>query len=66
LLLLAEGHRAFFESLTLPPAAAWLRRAPRGDGHPVLLLPGFTASDSSTRVLRRYLRNLGYGAHPWL
>ena len=65
-LFLAEGARAFFESLTLRPAAGLLRSAPRGDGHGVLLLPGFTAGDPSTRLLRRYLRRLGYGAHPWL
>jgi len=65
-LFLAEGPRAFLERLSLGPAAALLRRAPPGDGHPVLVLPGFTAGDDSTRVLRRYLRRLGYGAHPWL
>ena len=66
LLLLAEGQRAVFERMTLPSAAPLLRRAPRGDGHPVLVLPGFPATDASTRVLRRYLGRLGYGAHPWL
>lgn len=65
-LLLAEGPRAFLESLTLRPSAPLLRRAPAGDGHPVLVLPGFLAGDDSTRPLRRYLRELGYGAHPWL
>jgi pimeloyl-ACP methyl ester carboxylesterase len=65
-LLLAEAPRAFAESLTLRPSEPLLRRAPRGDGHPVLVLPGFTAGDPSTRVLRRYLERLGYGAHPWL
>lgn len=42
-----------------------LRRLGRGDGHPVLLLPGFLASDFSTRPLRRFLRDLGYWAHRW-
>ncbi|MEZ5560503.1 MAG: esterase [Pseudomonadales bacterium] len=37
----------------------------RGDGHPVLVLPGFTAGDESTVVLRRYLSRLGYEALPW-
>ena len=40
-------------------------RAPRGDGHPVLLLPGFLASDLSMAPMRRYLRELGYDAHAW-
>lgn len=65
-LLFAEGPRAVLESLTLGPCGPWLRSAPGGDGHPVLVLPGFSAGDRSTRVLRRYLRRLGYGAHPWL
>ncbi|MBW2389865.1 MAG: alpha/beta hydrolase [Deltaproteobacteria bacterium] len=65
-LLMLEGQRALFEAMTLPGAAPLLRRAPRGDGHPVLVLPGFTAGDGSTRVLRRYLKNQGYASHPWL
>lgn len=36
--------------------------APRGDGCPVLVLPGLGASDLSTRLLRRFLAGLGYQA----
>ena len=43
----------------------WLRFAPRGDGHPVLVLPGLVASDGSTRLLRRFLRGRGYAVHGW-
>jgi pimeloyl-ACP methyl ester carboxylesterase len=39
--------------------------ARRGDGHPVLVLPGFLVSDFSTEMLRRYLSLLGYQAHGW-
>jgi pimeloyl-ACP methyl ester carboxylesterase len=63
-LLLAEA-RGIFEfnaSLLLSPL---LMRAPRGDGHPVLALPGFLASDLSMAPLRRYLAELGYDAHAW-
>ncbi|QWG22006.1 alpha/beta hydrolase [Bradyrhizobium sediminis] len=63
-LLLAEA-RGIFElnaSLILSPL---LMRAPRGDGHPVLLLPGFLASDLSMAPMRRYLRELGYDAQAW-
>src|SRR5262245_15524645 len=42
-----------------------LRKLPQGDGHPVLVLPGFTGSDLSTRVMRGFLRRLGYHAHAW-
>jgi pimeloyl-ACP methyl ester carboxylesterase len=46
-----------------------LRRAmkdlPTGDGHPVLVLPGFLASDFSTRPLRGLLQDLNYDPHGW-
>jgi pimeloyl-ACP methyl ester carboxylesterase len=63
-LLPLEG-RALFELAALVPAYPFLRRAPVGDGHPVLVLPGFMASDFSTRALRRFLRDKGYRAHGW-
>ncbi len=61
---LAEG-RAVFELgwfVTLRPL---MSRLPRGDGHPVIVLPGFLASDGSTRPLRGLLKDLGYAAHAW-
>lgn len=66
LLFAAEGPRAFLESLTVVPSTPLLRSAPKGDGQPVLVFPGFSAGDNSTQVLRDYLKNLGYSAHPWL
>ena len=63
-MMLAEA-RSVFElnsSLLLSPL---LMRAPRGDGHPVLALPGFLASDLSMAPMRRYLKELGYDAHAW-
>ena len=39
--------------------------APRGDGHPVLVLPGLGGSDLSTRPLRWFLDRLGYRAQGW-
>lgn len=65
LLSLAELPRALAELSTLPLTAPLLLSAPHGDGHPVLVLPGFTASDRSTGILRRYLTHLGYDAHTW-
>ncbi|MEM7411439.1 MAG: alpha/beta hydrolase [Myxococcota bacterium] len=65
-LFFLEGQRAFFEGMTLPAAHALLRRAPRGGGQPVLLLPGYLTGDGSTRVLRRFLAAQGFRAHPWL
>lgn len=39
--------------------------APGGDGHPVLVLPGFNADDKSTTPIRVYLNNLNYRTHGW-
>src|SRR5438477_5997033 len=63
-LLLAEvrGIFEFNASLLLSPL---LLRAPKGDGHPVLTLPGFLASDLSMAPMRRYLKQLGYDPHAW-
>ncbi len=42
-----------------------LGNLPSGDGHPVLVLPGFTAADRSTVPLRGLLRRLGYRTYGW-
>ena len=65
LLTALEWPRAAFEAATLPAAWPVLRSAPRGDGHPVLVLPGYWAGDGSTAALRAYLRALGHRAHRW-
>jgi pimeloyl-ACP methyl ester carboxylesterase len=62
---IAELPRALFEMLSLLPAHVFVSRAPRGDGHPVITLPGYNASDSSMNILRRYLAKWGYDPHPW-
>jgi pimeloyl-ACP methyl ester carboxylesterase len=63
-LLLAEvrGIFEFNASLLFSPL---LMRAPKGDGHPVLTLPGFLASDLSMLPMRRYLKELGYDTYAW-
>jgi hypothetical protein len=62
---LTEPARGMIERAMLPLAAPWLTAAPRGDGHGVLVLPGFLAADTSTGVLRRFLRWLGYDVRGW-
>jgi pimeloyl-ACP methyl ester carboxylesterase len=64
-LLLTEPARGLADLVTLPLATPWLAFAPRGDGHGVFVLPGLLASDSSTALLRQFLRRLGYGVHGW-
>lgn len=64
-----------FDSLTdLPRSAvetarlavmlrALVAAAPAGDGGPVLVLPGYASGDSSTAVLRYFLRRIGHAPH---
>ena len=47
-----EPARAAMEMSMLPFAAPCLGQAPRGDGHPVMVIPGFMGTDTSTAVLR--------------
>jgi pimeloyl-ACP methyl ester carboxylesterase len=65
LLALTEGHRAMGELaafIALRPLMSFL---PRGDGHGVLVLPGFLATDTSTVPMRRLLTQLGYEVAGW-
>src|SRR5258705_10639488 len=57
--------RGILELQAFFAASPLLRLAPRGNGHPVLVLPGLAASDASTRPLRAYLTEQGYAAHGW-
>jgi pimeloyl-ACP methyl ester carboxylesterase len=61
---LLEG-RGLLEAAMLPALLPILQAAPRGDGHPVLLVPGFTASDATMVGLRLYLRSRGYRVESW-
>ena len=63
-LMLAEA-RSVFEFNTSLLLSPLLMRAPRSDGHPVLALPGFLASDLSMAPMRRYLKELGYDTYAW-
>lgn len=62
---IAELPRALVEFAMLAPAHSILTRAPRGDGHPVIAIPGYRSNDSAMLVLRRYLRRWGYEPYPW-
>lgn len=63
--LFREAPSFFGEMAALATTAPFLSLAPRGDGHPVLVMPGFSAGDQSTAVIRGYLESLGYDANPW-
>lgn len=64
MLMLLEP-RAVLEIGTTLALMPTLLRAPRGDGHPVLLLPGFGTSDSSLEGLRMFLASRGYHVETW-
>jgi hypothetical protein len=63
-LLLMEG-RALSEFSAYCLMRPWLSVTARGDGHPVLVLPGLLADDTSTYALRSFLNSHGYKAHGW-
>lgn len=65
LLLTAFETRAFSELVAYSWSLPWLQMTPKGDGHPVLVLPGFMASDVSTIPLRLFLRSRGYKPYGW-
>jgi len=64
LLTLLEA-RAGFEMGEMLLSLPLLGRAPPGDGHPVLLLPGFGAGDVSLEPLRAFLTSRGYHVETW-
>ena len=62
--LMAES-RALLEFGGYAMAYPWFSLLPTGDGHPVLVLPGYSASDLSTIPMRNVLKRLGYRSHGW-
>jgi len=65
LLTAMEMLRAGFEGWSLLLSGPMLAAGPRGDGHAVLVLPGFATDDRSTAMLRAFLGTRGYEVHPW-
>lgn len=61
---LLEG-RGVLEMALLPASLPLLLEAPHGDGHPVLLVPGFMASETSLIALKLFLQSKGYDVHLW-
>lgn len=63
-LMLLEA-RAINEFGAFLGALPLLSLAPKGDGHPVIVLPGLVTSDNSTRPLRSFLKTRGYAVSGW-
>ena len=63
--LLATEGRGLLDIPALLAAAPFLAAAPRGQPHPVMVLPGLGADDRSTFAIRGFLESLGYQVHGW-
>jgi dienelactone hydrolase len=57
--------RAPLEFAVLIATLPTLARAAKGDGHPVLLLPGFAAGDATLEPLRLFLKSRNYEVETW-
>ena len=64
-LLRALEWRTGLEYLATRLAMRRIANWPRGDGHPVLVMPGFLAGPLSTDLLRNVLRHLDYRVYDW-
>lgn len=65
LALLATEGRGLLDIPALLAAAPFLATAPRGQPHPVMVLPGLGADDTSTIAIRGFLERLGYKVQGW-
>lgn len=65
LLLMTEIGRAAMEFGMFQATKSYISKRTKGDGHPVLVLPGFMVGDTSTQVLRQFLLKKGYMPHTW-
>lgn len=61
----SDVPRAWLEASTVALNWWWLRLLPEGDGHPVMVIPGFAGSDTYNQPLIRFLRSQGYHAVGW-
>ncbi len=57
--------RSLTSVLSLTLTSPTLATLPKGDEHPVLVIPGFTAGDIETIFLRKYLKSRNYRVHTW-
>lgn len=64
-LLLLEARAGLETAQLALTHRALVRQLPRGDGHAVMVLPGFGATDTPTLPLRRILQALGYQVYGW-
>jgi triacylglycerol esterase/lipase EstA (alpha/beta hydrolase family) len=64
-LSLSETWRAGIEITELACKIATLQNTPKGDGHPVMTLPGYGGADGCMALLRYFLKSRGYQSYGW-
>ena len=63
--MFTEGLRALLEWFSTFIFHLFKRYKKNGDGHPVLVIPGFMGSGFSTKLLRKFINKIGYRAYDW-
>ena len=64
-LLYTDAFRAAMELASVNIFHLFKKYKKTGDGHPVLVIPGFLGSGVSTKLLRKFINKLGYVAYDW-
>ncbi len=62
---LAAEPRALLESTSVLFNKEMWDKVPKGNGEPVMVLPGLGTNDMSTLPLRNYLKKIGYRVYGW-
>lgn len=65
LLFLTEGLRSVKERVGSIKFRKEFEPQTKGDGHPVLVIPGFLAGELSTKPLREFIDKIGYTSYDW-
>jgi pimeloyl-ACP methyl ester carboxylesterase len=65
LMLEARAPWEFAATLATTPLFPRLANLPAGDSHPVVVFPGLGATDFSTALLRKFIRERGYTPYAW-
>jgi pimeloyl-ACP methyl ester carboxylesterase len=63
--LMTEPGRAITELGISYSYNHFFKNTQQGDGHPVMVIPGFMSTKHSTKVLRNYMGELGYDVYDW-
>ena len=64
-LALTEAGRALTELGIAYPIQNFSKTKDDGDGHPVMILPGFMGTKTSTSLLREFIQKSGYTVYDW-